>query len=544
MNRSQILTAIAGVAFVLLVTTVGISDPTDATQPASPPATLDIAALVARGDALIDVVLEQHIRPPTRQELWRGGATGLLERSHLPARGIGIVEPRQALGPELEKRLERISGLTTRDQFAKLLNDLWSAVPRSGTQRAVRELEEAFVGGILNAVPGGARLIPAKEAAVEEQLRGNRYVGTGIALNFDEKEKCPRIAVAYPGGPIQRAGGQSGDLILKVNDRDAHGFRLVDMVDLLRGEEGTVVTLVVKSAGGNERTLAVTRGPVVLPTLDGFGDKDSDYRIPSAGWVRYVKVRKINGSTVHDLRKLEQQFKSEGAAAVILDFRRDGSIGEDPHHAVMLADALIDGGSIGRLRTRHNVREFHADRDRLFRDLPVSVLVDGKTRGGPEWVAAALQDNHAATLVGETTGGFGFAFDRVPFPGSGDLLQLATGVFERAGGVPIHYPREIGRPSQKVAVNDDDDTDDADDDDDEREADAKLTSEPVPDGQGGVRPDVTLDFGPPSQVPKSGPIRRIRAPQQAGVLDPIVAAAIKELESQLARRAVRGQTSP
>ena len=58
-----------------------------------------------------------------------------------------------------------------------------------------------------------------------------------------------------------------------------------------------------------------------------------------------------------------------------------------------------------RVRTKARVQEFRADRDCLFRDMPLAVLVDKNTSGSGEWIAAALQDNRAAVVIGEPTAG-------------------------------------------------------------------------------------------------------------------------------------------
>jgi len=525
MNRCLRLMAICFVVVVLAVTTVGLSAPTDAPQPATPTAGLDIGSLVTRGDVLIDVILDHHIDPPKRQELWLGGIQEMLLRARMPSRPGAETRARRAIDPRLDARLNRVSELATRDQFVEFVKEIWSTESRSEDQPLEGELEEAFIDGILSSVPGGARLISAKEAPVQEQLRGNRYIGTGIALGYDEKDEYPRIAAVIPGGPIERAGGKTNDLIVKIDDRDAHRIKVLEMVDLLRGAEGTVVTLVVKSAEGAVRTLTVTRGPVVFATLGGHG-KDSDYRIPAASKIRYVKILQINGSTVHDLRNLERQFKSEDAAAVILDFRHASSR-TDPHHSVLLADALLDGGLIGRLRTKNHVQEFRADRDRLFRDWPVAILTDQRTQAGPEWIAAALQDNHAATLVGDATGGFAFALESIKIPGSNEYLELATGIYERPSGQAFHVPQASYRHTELI----------------------KRTRrvEQVDTVRGGVRPDIQLDVATLKIVDSRR--RELQSgnaepfPQQPGLLDPMIAVAVRALEAQLAGRASGGRTA-
>jgi carboxyl-terminal processing protease len=326
-------------------------------------------------------------------------------------------------------------------------------------EKSLEAFRQNFIDGVLASVPGGGRLVAQKDLAVQEQLAGNRYVGTGISLSFDVDKKYPRIETVFPGGPMERAGGHSGDWMLKIDDRDAHGLELAKIIELLRGDEGTDVALLLGDATGASRTITVTRGPVVLETIEGFQKSDArghwDFRIDANSPIRYLKIVQVNGSTVHDLKKLETEFRRSGATAVILDLR--AVHGGELHHAMLLADALLDGGQIGRVRTQGDVQEFRADRERVFRDWPVVLLVDSQTGGVAEWIAAAVQDNRAGKVVGEDTAGIWQVSSAIQLSGMNSSLLLRTGTFERPNRNSAHRklvrnPRIIGEaPVAEIA---------------------------------------------------------------------------------------------
>lgn len=425
---------------------------------ASPPAgsvseseeRLPFETLAREVQSITDAVLAQHVDPPTRQEMWLAGTKAMLAKA-------GVVHP---AGVSAE-----ISRLTTAEQLAAFLQELWVQEGVSQNHQLAPAQKQAFIEGMLEIVPGEASFVSRKELAVQEQFQGNRYIGTGISLSYNSEQKYPQIGNVIPGGPMERAGGRDGDLILKIDDRNAQGLALVETIDLLRGLEGTSVTLVVGAAADKPRKIVVTRGPVVLATLEGLRKGDDgqwDYRVEPWLPIGYVKVAQINGSTVHDLRKLERQFRTDEIQAVILDLR--SSFGQDLHHTLLLADALMDGGVIGRVRTGRNVREFRADRECLFRDWPLAVLVDQNTRGGGEWIAAALQDNHAAVIVGLPTAGIAHVRTSVLLPGNDGAMQMNTAIFERPNGrslarimnanrarpLPQRLPVEANQPSGGV----------------------------------------------------------------------------------------------
>ena len=182
-------------------------------------------------------------------------------------------------------------------------------------------------------------------------------------------------------------------------------MKLEQVVDRLRGPVGTELTVKVRQPKEKEaRTLKMTRETLFLPTVVGLRKQSSgdwDLRVGGPDGVAYLKIRDITASTPHELRKLAQQFDAEGMKALILDLRdlSNASL----HPTVLLADSLLERGTIGRVRTADRVTTHEATPDALFRGRPIAVLVDRGTVCGAEWLAAALQDNHRATVVGTPT---------------------------------------------------------------------------------------------------------------------------------------------
>jgi C-terminal processing protease CtpA/Prc len=198
----------------------------------------------------------------------------------------------------------------------------------------------------------------------------------------------------------------------------------------------------------------MTRAVIPFDTLLGYRrllDDTWTYRVDPAMPIGYVRVDSIRASTLHELRKLESQLQAEGCRALVLDFR--ASCGEGVfYHAALVADGLLDGGLMWGVRDAHgNVKEFRADRDCLFRNWPLAVLVDkdlaDRAQGG---VIAALQDNGRAVVVGEPTQCDGYINAVLPLPESSDSIVLRTARMERAAqgrDWPV-------RPDHQVPLND------------------------------------------------------------------------------------------
>jgi carboxyl-terminal processing protease len=400
----------------------------------------DPAALAHRLWAVSSLVLEKHIDPCTRQEMVLGGLRAALKaaKATLPA-GLGA----------------RVSEVTREDQAVRLFEEL---LPRGEKAPPADALEKAMLEGLLSAVPGQPALMPPKYRRVAEQVAANRYVGIGIQIGINAEEKRPYLVTPFPKGPANRAGMRPDDLFLSVDGKDTKGVPLTTVVDWLRGEEGSQVTVVVRQPGEKEeRALRMTRGVVPFDTVLGFaraGEDGWSYRPDPAVPVGYARVSSVKSSTVHELRKLEQRLQADGVRAVVLDFRSAGGEG-NLHDVRLAADALLDGGTLWRSRGRDGkTEEFKADRECLFRGMPVVALVDGGIKdAGFGALLAALQDNGRAVLVGEPTQAEGYVSTLVEVPGTADSFPLRTARLERAAsgrGWPVEPDHAVPLRSDAV----------------------------------------------------------------------------------------------
>jgi carboxyl-terminal processing protease len=188
---------------------------------------------------------------------------------------------------------------------------------------------------------------------------------------------------------------------------------------------------------------------------------DWDCLLDAAAPIAYLRIEQIAASTPHDLRKLARQLESQGHCGIILDLRGVG--GTSVHPAVLLADTLLPGGVIGRVRTAEREVTYRADADALFRGLPIAVLVNQYTAGTAEWIVAALQDNHRATIVGSPTfsamvatpRGISRRSDvksRVPIGDGSWSIELMTGYLERGDGQRLSSDATFSPASNSFAL--------------------------------------------------------------------------------------------
>ncbi len=383
--------------------------------------------LALRAWAATDAVLARSIDPPTRQGMLLAGTKAV-------HKAAGVSTP-----PDLARR---VSSLASPDQFVALLADAWPwrivaiNIKTNGSDRTVgeRDLEAALIDGLLAGVPGEAELIAARDLKVAEQVAGNLYVGVQIALGPDGV-----IAQVLEGGPADKAGAKDKDQIEAIDGVDIKGMPLKDVVDRLRGELGTDVVVRLRRPDVAEPlTRTMTRGILPRKTVEGLRRRDDghwDVVFDGPDPIGYLKLLEVVGSTPRELRDWSRQLEAAGARALVLDLRQVSH--SDLHSAVLLADALLDGGTIGRVRSVDGEEVFRAEPDALFRGLPLALVIEATAPGEVRWLCAGLEDNKRAAVIGLLDDLPAEVRSAVALPGGEWSVLMATGRLERGDGRPL-----------------------------------------------------------------------------------------------------------
>ena len=375
--------------------------------------------------AAADLVLEKHVTPPTRHEMFLAALRSMTVNRTTAA-----------------NLARRVSDIREATQLAPLVQEFWPQ-HKTGQPASAKELAQALVGAMLQSTPGAPMLIPPEQHKIAEQLTNNRYVGIGVQVSMNATEQLVEILNPVPGGPARKAGARPGDLIVELDGVSMAKLPLGKVVDLLRGEEGSQVRAVVQQKGSTEkRTLTMTRSVVPFAMLVGHAREREDgwnYRVDPESPIAYVRALRLTSSSVHELRQIEQRTQDSGCQALILDLRF--TMEGDMQQGARVADALLDGGLLAISRDRqNNVKEYQADADCLFRGWPMVVLLSPASRGaGVSLLTAALQNNRRAIFVGEAAPADPYVSSTVALPEHLGFVQLPTAVLERR--LPNNQPR-------------------------------------------------------------------------------------------------------
>ncbi|HEY3859144.1 MAG TPA: carboxy terminal-processing peptidase [Gammaproteobacteria bacterium] len=302
--------------------------------------------------------------------------------------------------------------------------------------------------------------IQAQEFQIQMSLK---YVGIGASLTTDGE--YVKVDHLLPGGPADRDPLKqlhADDRITGVAQADGDmtdvvGWRLQDVVALIRGQSGTEVRLQILPAGAApgtpEKTIKFVRDDVKLEAQAAHQKvlhvtrARKDYKIgviTVPGFYEDVEARiagqKDYTSTTHDVRKLLGELQAQHVDGIVIDLRNDG--GGSLKEAEDLTGLFIPDGPVVQIRnTDGDVQVDDEDEDSgVVYSGPLTVLVNRFTASAAEIFAAAVQDYHRGVVVGSVTYGKGTVqqlrdLNRF-LPGNDDAgqLKLTTNKFYRVNG--------------------------------------------------------------------------------------------------------------
>lgn len=290
------------------------------------------------------------------------------------------------------------------------------------------------INDILSELDPHSIYIPADNLkSINEDLDGNFE---GIGVEFDVINDTVNIINVLPDGPSDKAGIQTGDRFIKINDSVIAGVHITGdrMKKLLRGEAGTKVT--VSLLRGNEKkNIDITRGIIPLKSVEAA------YLLqPGIG---YIRLNKFSRKTYEEFMEALDTLSNHGMKKLMLDLRGNGGgILED---AVQIADEFLDDNKlIVYTKGAHSPRiDYNAKRPGLFEDGKLVVLVDEFSASASEVLAGALQDWDRATIIGRRS--FGKGLVQEPFAlADGSQLRLTVARYYTPVGRNIQKPYNKG----------------------------------------------------------------------------------------------------
>jgi len=253
----------------------------------------------------------------------------------------------------------------------------------------------------------------------------SRILVAGAGPSFDVAS--PHIALMSQDGRLAVASNSDcvapmsrslsyGDIVLQIDGHDTSDMTIQEGMRLLSGAPGTSVTLEIEKAGTGQKTdLALKRQR---------SRDETQFRFERMGRFEWMQACALTAYFAANLGSelIQQSIPADAPAGYVLDLR--GSPGGLLKQTIELADLFLEAGEILRTRGRHpdSLQNFNATLSDRLNGKPLVVLIDRGTASGAEVVAAALQRNGRAVVVGSASGGAGSIQNAFPVAGGGQLF--------------------------------------------------------------------------------------------------------------------------
>ena len=250
---------------------------------------------------------------------------------------------------------------------------------------------------------------------------GKSYGGIGVEVSMNNG----RVTVVTPmeGSPGKKAGLLPGDMFMVVDGVDTEGMGLSEVVDLIRGEPDTEVSLGIYREGTQGIIqVSIIRGEITTTAVewDMLDNK-----------LGYLRITRFAEGADDELEEALASLKAEGMEELIIDVR--GNPGGYLHIVVNMSQHLIPAGEVVYMEDKHGQRIRTFGSELKERDFDVVILIDENSASASEILAGALKDRDAGTLIGNKTFGKGSVQSLLDLD-DGSALKLTIQKFFSPGG--------------------------------------------------------------------------------------------------------------
>jgi len=345
------------------------------------------------------------------------------------------------------------------DWRAMLSLDYWQSLARYGLVLRIvesefvhadevdfNELTDVALRSAVSSLDSYSRYMTPDDYEDFNMAANQEYVGVGIEIG----EFSSRIIISqvFEQGSAAAGGILAGDFIVGVDGVDTREESLSEVIDRIRGEPGSLVSLEI------ERPITAETHSFELERREIALDSVVEIEMAS-GVVGYLRVRQFIDETDLELASAIHALNAQGMQGLILDLR--GNPGGRLDIAVKMAEIFLQKGQkVLTVQSRRGEEEVYFAKASV--DLftkPLVVLIDSQSASASEILSGALRDHERALLVGEKSYGKGSVQSVYSFP-DGDGLKLTSARYLLPGGEAINgtgvYPNVTVERSTEEAI--------------------------------------------------------------------------------------------
>lgn len=293
-----------------------------------------------------------------------------------------------------------------------------------------QQLIDAAIKGIFKELdPYSGFLTHEDFQAINDSNKGE-YFGFGFEVATDDGKIT--IISPFKNSPAERAGIKAGDKIIKLNDTFVDGTNL------------QMVLTEIRQYSNNNKPISLSLQPIATKTPiqitlqpDFIHINSIDSKIID-GDIGYLHLTSFQEDATDAISKQAIKWQHIPLRGIILDLRNNP--GGLLDQAISIADLFLDHGRIvtttGRIFEANE--DYYASSKTIFAKIPMVVLINKGSASASEVLAAALQENHRATLLGETSFGKGTVQSLIPILGQSNAIKLTIANYSTPNGNNIN----------------------------------------------------------------------------------------------------------
>jgi carboxyl-terminal processing protease len=362
-----------------------------------------------------------------------GSRTGLIVLLSLGACAATAVMAREAVTPPgggariLESPKEVIDQtwqIVFRDYLdvnGKYTPERWRSLRRDVLAKSYgtpKDAYEAIRGMLASLDDPYTRFMDPREFKEMQIDTSGELSGVGIQLSLDKDTKELVVVSPIEGSPASRAGVMPKDVITAIDGKSTRGMTTEDAVKLIRGQEGSRVTLTLR------RRAQVFEVPLTRERIELHAVDSQINTSPEGLRVGYIRLKQFNANATKDMRQALREMETKGVDGYVLDLRSNP--GGLLMASVEIARQWLNEGTIVSTKTRSGITDVKRATGRALTSRPLVVLVNEGSASASEILSGALQDNKRAVLVGQKTFGKGLVQSvRGLADGSGMTVTIA-----------------------------------------------------------------------------------------------------------------------
>ena len=283
------------------------------------------------------------------------------------------------------------------------------------------EIEDSAADAMVNAM--GDRwsyYIPAAELPSFLENSENAYVGIGVTVQATDDNSGLMVIAVQPGGPAEEAGVQVGDVIIQVDGESAQDRTVTEISAMIKGEEGTVVSITVLRSGEGI-TMSMTRKR--METTVASSKLLNEH-------VGLVTIQNFDERCADETIAAIKALLNQGADMLLFDVRNNPG-GYVDELTKILDYLLPEGNLIRTVGTDGSDETVTSDADCV--KVPMAVLVNENTYSAAELFAVDLSEYGVARIFGQKTSGKGF-FQQVFQFSDGSAAGISVGRYYTSQG--------------------------------------------------------------------------------------------------------------